>query len=221
LDADIEKGFDRIEHHALVPKLHTLPAVSRTLTAWLTAGVLDGEELFPTATGVPQGGVLSPLLLNGALHGRETAITTAFPASQEGHRWRPRGIRFAADLVVFHRDAQASGQAQDLAARWLQEMGLTLKPSKTRSGHTLHPVAGTAGVEFLGFQVRPYPVGHTKTGKPGQGLPRGFPTLSKPAKGGQRKPLRQLHREGRQQRAASQKGLIYRLHPLIRGGSNS
>jgi len=65
LDADIEKGFDRIEHHALVPKLHTLPAVSRTLTAWLTAGVLDGEELFPTATGVPQGGVLSPLLLNG------------------------------------------------------------------------------------------------------------------------------------------------------------
>src|SRR5467141_5107708 len=97
--------------------------------------------------------VLSPLLMNVALHGLETAITMAFPASKDGHRWRPRVIRYADDLVVLHRDYHAIAQAQDIAARWLQEMGLTLKPSKTRIGHTLHPVEGTAGFDFLGFHV--------------------------------------------------------------------
>jgi RNA-directed DNA polymerase len=57
LDADIEKCFDQICHRALVNKLHTFPSLSRTITAWLKAGVMDGEELFPTETGAPQGGV--------------------------------------------------------------------------------------------------------------------------------------------------------------------
>jgi hypothetical protein len=52
---------------------------------------------------------------------------------------------------VLHRDYHAIAQAQDIAARWLQEMGLTLKPSKTRIGHTLHPVEDITGFDFLGF----------------------------------------------------------------------
>src|SRR5881628_2448119 len=71
-----------------------------------------------------------------ALHGLETAITMAFPASKDGHRWRPRVIRYADDLVVLHRDYHAIAQAQDIAARCLQEMGLKLKPINTRFGHT-------------------------------------------------------------------------------------
>ena len=84
---------------------------------------MDGEARFPTETGAPQGGVRSPLLMHVALHGLETAITMAFPASKDGHRWRPRVIRYADDLVVLHRDYHAIAQAQDIAARWLQEMG--------------------------------------------------------------------------------------------------
>ena len=219
-DADIEKCFDRICHQALLTKLHTFPALRRTMTAWLKAGVVDGEALFPTETGAPQGGVLSPLLMNVALHGLETAITMAFPASQDGHRWRPRVIRFADDLVVVHRDYHAVAQAQDIAARWLQEMGLTLKPSKTRIGHTLHPVAGITGVDFLGFHIRQYPVGQTKTGKTGQGIPLGFTTRIKPTKAAQHTHLHQMHEEVRHRRASSQAGLIHRLNPIIRGWSN-
>ena len=129
-------------------------------------------------------------------------------------------MRFADDLVVFHRDAQAIVQAQDLASRWLQEMGLTLKPSKTRIGPTLHPVEGTAGFDFLGCHGRQYPVGRTKTGKTGQGIPLGFTTLIKPSKAGQHKHLRQLHTEVRQRRASSQEELLHRLNPIIRGWSN-
>ena len=219
-DADIETCFDRICHQALRSKLRTFPALRRTITAWLKAGVIDGEALFPTETGAPQGGVLSPLLMNVALHGLETAITMAFPASKDGHRWRPRVIRFADDLVVLHRDYHAIAQAQDIAACWLQEMGLTLKPSKTRSGHTLHPVEGLTGFDFLGFHIRQYPVGQTKTGKTGHGIPLGFTTRIKPAKAAQHKHLHQMHEEVRHRRASSQEGLIHRLNPIIRGWSN-
>jgi RNA-directed DNA polymerase len=220
LDADIEKCFDRICHQALVNKLHTFPFLGRAITAWLKAGVMDGAELFPTETGAPQGGVLSPLLMNVALHGLETAITTAFPVFNGGRRWQPRVIRYADDLVVFHRDYDVIVQAQDIASRWLQEMGLALKPSKTRIGHTLHPVEGTAGFNFLSFQVRQFPVGQTKTGKTGQGQPLGFKTLIRPSKTGQRRHIQKMHEEVRRLRAVSQEVLIKRLSPIIRGWSN-
>lgn len=220
LDADIEKCFDRICHQALVNKLHTFPSWSRTITAWLKAGVMDGKELFPTETGAPQGGVLSPLLMNVALHGLETAITTAFPASKGGRRWRPQVIRYADDLVVFHHDYDAIMQVQDIASRWLQEMGLTLQPSKTRIGHTLHPVDDLAGLDFLSFQVRQYPVGQTKTGTTGQGKPLGFTTLIRPSNTGQRRHIRQMHEEVRRLRGSAQAVLIKRLNPIIQGWSN-
>jgi len=79
LDADIAKCFDRIDHEALLEKLGTFPSLRRVVKAWLKAGVLDGEEMFPTSEGTPQGGVVSPLLANIALHGLETVVREAFP----------------------------------------------------------------------------------------------------------------------------------------------
>src|SRR4028118_1175721 len=74
LDADIAKCFDRINHKALLEKLNTFPTIRRQVRAWLQAGVMDGKELFPTREGTPQGGVISPLLSNIALHGMEYRI---------------------------------------------------------------------------------------------------------------------------------------------------
>src|SRR5215510_9741099 len=71
LDADLAKCFDRIDQVALLTKLNTSPRLRRVIKGWLKAGVMDGEELSPTAAGTPQGGVISPLLANIALHGLE------------------------------------------------------------------------------------------------------------------------------------------------------
>jgi RNA-directed DNA polymerase len=103
LDADIAKCFDRINHEALLEKLNTFPLMRRLIQNWLKAGVMDGETLFPTDEGTPQGGVISPLLANIALHGFETDITTSFPmqVKKDGqvHRhWQPRVIRYADDV---------------------------------------------------------------------------------------------------------------------------
>ena len=59
LDADIAKCFDRIEHAALLSKLHANPTIRRQINAWLKAGVVDSGERLPTEAGTPQGGTLT------------------------------------------------------------------------------------------------------------------------------------------------------------------
>ena len=48
LDADISKCFDKINHEVLLRKLNTFPTIRRQVKAWLKAGVMDGQQLFPT-----------------------------------------------------------------------------------------------------------------------------------------------------------------------------
>ena len=79
LDADIAKCFDRIDHEALLRKINTSPTIRRQIRSWLKAGVMDGKQLFQTSEGTPQGGVISPLLANIALHGMEERIKKEFP----------------------------------------------------------------------------------------------------------------------------------------------
>ena len=74
LDADIAKCFDRIDHQALLKKLKTSPLIARQIRAWLKSGVMDNIKYFYTNEGTPQGGVLSPLLANIALHGMEERV---------------------------------------------------------------------------------------------------------------------------------------------------
>lgn len=74
LDADISKCFDCINHKALLKKVNTYPTLSRQLKSWLKAGVIDQEAFLPTNEGTPQGGTISPLLANIALHGMEERI---------------------------------------------------------------------------------------------------------------------------------------------------
>jgi RNA-directed DNA polymerase len=72
LDADIAGCFDNINHDKLLKKLNTSSNFRRQIKAWLKASVMDNLVLSPTESGTPQGGVISPLLANIALHGMET-----------------------------------------------------------------------------------------------------------------------------------------------------
>jgi hypothetical protein len=139
-----------------------------------------GGGTLPHRNGCPARGRAFPLLMNVALHGLETAITTAFPVFKDGRRWQPRVIRFADALVVCHRDYHAIGQAQDIAARWRQEMGLALKPRKTRIGHALHPVDGTAGFDSSVSMCGNTRLDKRKPGKPDKATPWAVPPSSSP-----------------------------------------
>jgi RNA-directed DNA polymerase len=76
-DADIEGAFDNVSQEVLLDKLQTFPTLRRAINAWLSAGVIDGNTFSVSAKGIAQGGVLSPLLMNVALHGMETVVGDA------------------------------------------------------------------------------------------------------------------------------------------------
>ena len=158
--------IDRIAHEPLLEKMQTSPTLRRQVRAWLTAGVMDHGELFPTEAGTPQGGCISPLLANIALHGMETDLLRHVRI-KKGETLRL--IRYADDFVVLHRDRAVIEQCQRFIGEWLKPMGLELKPSKTRVTHTLEAEQGVPGFDFLGFNIRQYPSGRTRCARSSRG----------------------------------------------------
>lgn len=211
LDADITQCFDRINHNALLDRLRTSPALRRAIRAWLKAGVLEKDELFPTTAGTPQGGVISPLLANIALHGLETAITQAYPQAKV--------IRYADDLVALHPELPVIQQIQQSVTNWLAQVGLELKPSKTRITHTLNQHDGSVGFDFLGFHIRQYKVGKTHSARSTGRQPKllGFKTIIKPSKAALKRHQQALRTVVKIHRSAPQARLIGQLNPIIKG----
>ncbi|MEA5537093.1 group II intron reverse transcriptase/maturase [Crocosphaera sp. XPORK-15E] len=232
LDADIAKCFDRINHQELLNKVNTFPAFRRQIKAWLKSGVIDKDGLFPTNEGTPQGGVISPLLANIALHGIEEIIkdlSVNFDMKRpNGYQLPKRGkrdsisiIRYADDFVILHEDIEAILLCKEVISKWLGNMGLELKPSKTRTAHTLNEYEKESpGFNFLGFNVRQYKVGKYQSGKGSRKELLGFKTLIKPSKEAQVRHYSKLRETVRKHRGKPQVALIKNLNPIIRGWCN-
>ncbi len=90
---------------------------------WLKAGYVELGELHLVNSGTPQGGVISPLLANVALHGMEEALSI---------RWRYRRdrdvfelqsrramVRYADDFVVFTESKEDAEECQRILTEWL------------------------------------------------------------------------------------------------------
>src|SRR3989442_356590 len=221
LDADIKGCFDNIDHQALLGKLRTYPAIRRLVKGWLRAGVMEGLDFSPTPAGTPQGGVVSPLLMNIALHGLEEVLIAAYSGEKSTPTARqraPKLIRYADDFVVLHAEEGEVLKAQQLIAQWLQSIGLELKPSKTRLSHTLNDYQGNVGFTFLGFSIRQFPVGKTHTGA-SRGKPLGFKTIITPSKEGVQRHVQALRTILQKSASLSQEELIDQLNPVIHGWS--
>lgn len=224
LDADIAKCFERINHQALLHKLGTFPQLRRAVRGWLKAAVREGSELFPTEAGTPQGGVISPLLANIALHGLEAAVQAAFPAKQIKGRvvTTPLVIRYADDFVCVHPDLAVIEQVRQVVSDWLAQMGLELKPSKTRISHTLMKHDGSVGFEFLGFGIRQYQQGKAHRRKKGRRATLatwGLKTKITPSKQAVHRHWQAVRAVFKHHQNTSQAALINHLNPLVRGWS--
>src|SRR6266571_273749 len=214
-DADISGCFDNIDHSALLSKLNTYPALRHIVKMWLKAGVMDAGVFVSTEKGTPQGGVASPLLANIALHGMEQVISTYHKGQEKALL-----VRYADDFVLFHSEKEVLDQAARGITEWLKDMGLELKPSKTKVTHTLTPLDGNVGFDFLGFTIRQFPVGKTHTGRHPHGRPLGFKTIIKPSKEAVKRHIHQIKQRGRALQSASQEQVIKVLNPVIRGWAN-
>lgn len=223
LDADIAKCFDRINHEALLRKVNTFPTMRHQIKAWLKAGVIDQGTLFPTNEGTPQGGVISPLLANIALHGMEERVKQYAETLKGRKRDNQKAlslIRYADDFVIIHEDINVVQTCQKIIADWLSDIGLEIKPSKTKLTHTYNEYEGNVGFEFLGFQVQQHEAGNYRCAKNPHGTSLGFSTLITPAKAKIKTHLKKIAEVIDAHKTAPQAALISKLNPIIRGWSN-
>ncbi len=214
LDADISKCFDRINHDALLRKIGKTP-YRRLIKQWLKSGVFDNNQFLDTVKGTPQGGVISPLLANIALHGMEDCLSKlaeTLPGRKLVNKQALTLVRYADDFVILHKDLNVVLQAKAVIEEWLSHIGLELKPSKTRIAHTLEEYEGNKpGFDFLGFTVRQWKVKSTD---------QGFKTLIKPSAKSIKTHYRKLAEVCDSHKSAPTEALIAKLNPIIRGWAN-
>lgn len=164
-DADIKKCFDKIDHNALLQKLHTFPKMQQQVKAWLKAGVMEGyanslkpNEILETTMGTPQGGVISPLLANIALHGLENHLLEfvaelpikPHPGANRGKVAKKKAlgvVRYADDFVLIHRNKEILKLCIAETHKWLATVGLEISEEKSTLKDTRN------GFKFLGFLI--------------------------------------------------------------------
>jgi len=200
LDADLAAAFDRIDHDHLLASIGSFPARDM-ISGWLKAGVFEaGKGFAPTVEGTPQGGVISPCLLNVALHGLEEAAGVRYRAggTRPGgtERGSPVAIRYADDVVVLCGSQQQAGHVKARLAEWLGPRGLAFNEDKTRIVHL------DEGFDFLGFNIRRYP---------------NRKLLIKPSEAAIRRVRERLAAELRTLRGGNAMAVIATLNPIIRG----
>ena len=215
-DADIRKCFDNINHNALIAKLKTFPLMERQIVAWLKAGIMDEYANIPrcNVTGTPQGGILSPLLANIALHGLEEHLKSYVSSrkSPKPHPEAARGtkpkrvalgvIRYADDFVIIHRNAEIMEKVILETKEWLAKVGLEISPEKSK----LRKASET--FTFLGFQI-------ALVSKQGQ-----YRVKITPSKENVKRLTEKTRNIIQNNKSASAYGLIRLLRPILIGWGN-
>lgn len=205
VDADIAGAFDNISQEFILKALGDVPGKA-LIKQWLKAGYLEEGRYHDTPRGTPQGGVISPLLLNIALHGMEAALGVKHDG--QGTSIGKRAVvRYADDFVVFCESQEDALVVRDrILPDWLAKRGLSLSEEKTRIVHL------TEGFDFLSFNIRRFL--HPQTSR------SGYKLCIKPSKKAVLDKVKELREKWLALRGHSIKAVLWKLNPIIRGWAN-
>ena len=161
LDADIEGFFDNINHEYLLNNLF-LPFLGIYLVKrLLTCGVIDKHIFTISESGVPQGGILSPVLANFTLNGLQNVVYKAIhpltkskarriqlPGTDVAYPSYLEIVRYADDFVVLCRNKFIlNSLVIPEINKFLLERGLRLSPAKTK----IFRLKDGTKLKFLGY----------------------------------------------------------------------
>lgn len=155
-EGDFKSCFDTLNHDFILEQLGNFPA-KKVIRSWLEAGYLYNGCLRFTNEGTPQGGIISPVLANVALHGMEEALGIKYKryVSKDGkvsyyNVSKYTMVRYADDFVVICKTKEDAENVYNLLEPYLKDRGLTLAEDKTMITHI------NDGFNFLGFNIRNY-----------------------------------------------------------------
>lgn len=195
LEGDIKGCFDHISHEWLTENIPTDTAI---LEKWLKCGFIETKKLFPTEEGAPQGGSISPVLMNMTLDGLERILKERFPTSKR--KYMMNFVRYADDFIITGVSPDfLRNEVMPIVKAFLAERGLQLSEEKTVITHI------NDGFDFLGKNIRKY------RGK----------LLIKPAKSSVKSLLSKVRDIVKSNKSVRQEILIHKLNPVIRGWVNS
>jgi RNA-directed DNA polymerase len=202
VDADVKGAFDNIDQDYLLKALGDFPG-RELVKQWLKAGVLEDGAVHATDQGTPQGGVISPLLLNIALHGMESALGVHY--NRQGEIAGERAVvRYADDFVVFCESREDALRVRDkVLPPWLAERGLSLSEEKTCIVHL------TEGFDFLGFTVKHHPQPQTTR--------TGFKLLITPSRKAVVRKRQELRAVWLGLKGHNVSAVLRKLNPIVRG----
>ena len=213
VDADIKGCFDNIDHQFLMRVIGNFPA-RKLINSWLKAGYVHEGNLYPTESGTPQGGVISPLLANIALHGLESALGVKYKWQKDkkckrGGKYTNTSkrtvVRYADDFVILCETKEDAELAKQEANAFLHERGLHLSEEKTKIRHI------TEGFDYLGFNIRRYQDHCRKTN---------YITLIKPSKEKIKEVKTKLREVWLKMVGSTVNNLVGKINPIIRGWAN-
>ena len=204
VDADLRQFFDTIDQERLIDLIAEEISDGRVLQLvrdMLRAGVMEGGGWKPTLTGVPQGGVASPLWSNIFLTPFDRQMTA------EGFRL----TRWADDFVVLCQTREEAQRALAVAERFLREaLGVELHPQKTRVVHV------SQGFEFLGYKVK-QGAGHRLPAHKRRGRSNPQNLYAIPREKSVKRFQEQIRALTRRKVPIKLRELIERINPVIRG----
>lgn len=201
LEGDIKGCFDHISHEWL---LENIPMDTQILEKWLKCGYVETRKLFPTDEGAPQGGTISPTLMNMALDGLERLLQERLPTRQKvngrTHFNKLNFVRYADDFIITGESPEfLRDKVLPVVKEFLTERGLQLSEEKTVITHI------EDGFDFLGKNIRKY------NGK----------LLIKPSKTSVKSFLEKVRSIIKGNKSIKQETLIRKLNPVIRGWVNN
>lgn len=201
LEGDIKGCFDHISHEWL---LENIPMDTQILEKWLKCGYVETRKLFPTDEGAPQGGTISPTLMNMTLDGLERLLQERLPTRQKvngrTHFNKLNFVRYADDFIITGESPEfLRDKVLPIVKEFLTERGLQLSEEKTVITYI------EDGFDFLGKNIRKY------NGK----------LLIKPSKTSVKSFLEKVRSIIKGNKSTKQETLIRKLNPVIRGWVNN
>jgi RNA-directed DNA polymerase len=149
------QGF--VDHMAFAWREAHIPMHKRVWSQWRRSGCIDHGALYPTTAGVPQGGLISPVVRNLVVDGREAVVHGSTWPHRIHHIHDSRG---ADDCIVTAKARQVLEETiLPRINAFLAERGVRLSPAKT----VMTPL--TDGFDFFG-QTRRKPA--RRNGTPAQ-----------------------------------------------------